>query len=104
MTGAIRQVLTGKIYLSDALSNRLLQRVVDKTDDVMHSPVEKLSDRELAVFQMIGQGLPTREIAARLHLSIKTVETYREHIKAKLGLAKSSELVRHAVRWQFDRK
>jgi DNA-binding NarL/FixJ family response regulator len=103
VTGAIRQVLKGNIYLSDNISSRLLQRVVDKNDDVAHSPVEKLSDRELAVFEMIGQGLSTRQIAEKLHLSVKTIETYREHIKTKLSLSKSSELVRHAVRWQFER-
>lgn len=104
VTGAIRQVLRGKIYLSDSVSNRLLQRVVDRGDDVTQSPVEKLSDRELAVFDMIGQGLSTRQIAERLHLSVKTIETYREHIKSKLNLAKSSELIRHAVRWQLEQK
>ncbi|MCX5660014.1 MAG: response regulator transcription factor [Planctomycetota bacterium] len=104
VTGAIRQVLRGKIYLSDSVSNRLLQRVVDRNDDATQSPVEKLSDRELAVFDMIGQGLSTRQIAERLHLSVKTIETYREHIKSKLSLSKSSELVRHAVRWQLEQK
>src|SRR5437763_569841 len=65
-------------------------------------PSERLSDRELTVFQMIGQGLATREIAERLHLSVKTIETYREHIKAKLGLKNSAELSRHAAQWVLE--
>ncbi len=104
LIGAIRTVLKGKIYLSDSISSRLLQRVVDKKDNADRSPVEKLSDRELAVFEMIGQGLSTSQIAEKLHLSVKTIQTYREHIKTKLNLSKSSELVRHAVRWQFERQ
>ena len=63
-----------------------------------------MSNRELEVFEMIGKGMTTKQIASRLGLSPKTIETYREHIKTKLSLTKSAELVRHAVRWQFERK
>lgn len=99
---AIRQVLAGKVSLSPAMTERLLQRATSAGEGQVRLPSECLSDRELTVFQMIGQGLPTREIAARLHLSIKTVETYREHIKAKLGLKNSAELSRHAAQWVLE--
>lgn len=99
---AIRQVLAGKVALSPALTERLLQRATGSGETNIRLPSECLSDRELTVFQMIGQGLPTREIAARLQLSIKTVETYREHIKAKLGLKNSAELSRHAAQWVME--
>jgi len=99
---AIRQVLSGKVSLSPAMTERLLQRAAGSGETNVRLPSECLSDRELTVFQMIGQGLPTREIAARLHLSIKTVETYREHIKAKLGLKNSAELSRHAAQWVIE--
>ncbi len=99
---AIRQVLVGKVYLSGAMTERMLQRAT--TGDAVEAqlPSERLSDRELTVFQMVGEGLGTREIAERLRLSIKTIETYREHIKAKLGLKNSSELGRHAAQWVLE--
>jgi DNA-binding NarL/FixJ family response regulator len=99
---AIRQVLSGKVSLSSTMTERLLQRATGSGEGNVRLPSECLSDRELTVFQMIGQGLATREIAARLHLSIKTVETYREHIKAKLGLKNSAELSRHAAQWVLE--
>ncbi|MBI1914685.1 MAG: response regulator transcription factor [Planctomycetes bacterium] len=99
---AIRQVLAGKVYLSGAMTERMLQRATDGDTVEAQLPSERLSDRELTVFQMIGEGLGTREIAERLHLSIKTIETYREHIKAKLGLKNSAELGRHAAQWVLE--
>jgi DNA-binding NarL/FixJ family response regulator len=99
---AIRQVLAGKVYLSGAMTERMLQRATDGETVVVQEPAERLSDRELTVFQMVGAGLGTREIAERLRLSIKTVETYREHIKSKLGLKNSSELGRHAAQWVLE--
>ena len=66
------------------------------------SPVDSLTDRELQVLNLIGRGLGTRQIAEHLHLSVKTVENYREHLKAKLKLQSSSELVRYAVRWDIE--
>lgn len=99
---AIRQVLSGRVYVSAAMTERLLSRAACSGEPSVRLPSECLSDRELTVFQMIGQGLPTREIAARLHLSIKTVETYREHIKSKLDLKNSAELSRHAAQWVLE--
>jgi DNA-binding NarL/FixJ family response regulator len=100
---AIRQVLKGGVYLSGGMTDRLLRRVVTG-EDVQRYSVENLSDRELEVFELIGAGLATRQIAEKLHLSIKTIETHRENIKAKLALANSSELARRAVQWVLERR
>lgn len=99
---AIRQVVEGKIYLSSQMTDRMLHRAVGKEEALEHSPIENLSDRELEVFEFIGQGLTTRQIANRMQLSPKTVETYRENIKTKLNLSNASELTRHAVQWVLD--
>jgi DNA-binding NarL/FixJ family response regulator len=96
---AIRRVLSGNIYVSDALSARMLQQQVMGKTDVHESPVKGLSDRELEVFQLIGQWKKTSEIAQELHLSIKTIEYYREQIKRKLNLKNSAELTQHATAW-----
>lgn len=95
---AFRKVLGGEIALSQAMSDRLLRRAVGAAEGGK-SPLERLSDRELEVFQLLGQGLTTREIAERLSLSVKTIETHREHIKAKLHLTSAAELSRYAVLW-----
>lgn len=99
---AIRQVLDNKIYLSPNATARVLNQVAS-ADAPAKSPVETLSDRELEVFELLGDGITSREIAARLHLSVKTVETYREKIKAKLNLKNGSELTRHAIHWAMRR-
>ncbi|MBW3540124.1 MAG: response regulator transcription factor [Planctomycetes bacterium] len=99
---AIRHVLEGGIHLSPAMSSRLLDQVVGGAPVGDRSPVEKLSDRELEVFQMIGEGMITKQIAARLGLSAKTIETYRENIKSKLNLNNAAELTRHAVQWVLE--
>jgi len=100
---AIRQVLGGQVYLSDRMAARLLHRVVGRTGtEGQPSPIEALTDRELEVFQLVGQGLSTRQIAEQLFLSVKTVETHLEHIKTKLGLESGRELVRQAVRWSLE--
>ncbi len=96
---AIRRVLSGAIYVSDALAARMLQQQVRGKTDINESPVKGLSDRELEVFQLIGQWKKTREIAEELHLSIKTIEYYREQIKRKLGLQSAGELTQHATAW-----
>jgi len=96
---AIRRVLAGAIYVSDTLAARMLQQQVRGKTDVHESPVKSLSDRELEVFQLIGQWKKTREIAEELHLSIKTIEYYREQIKRKLGLQSAGELTQHATAW-----
>ena len=97
--GAIRKVLNGEIFVSEKMSSRLISRMADGNGDPSGSPLERLSDRELEVFQLIGQGLRTRQIAERLCLSIKTIESYREHIKHKLDLQNSTELFQHALQW-----
>lgn len=102
LVSAIRQALEGRVYLSNRMSERLLERVFLGQKKKQSWSIDTLTDRELEVFELIGQGLTTRQIAARLHLSPKTVETYRDNIKSKLNLTTSSELVRHAVKWALD--
>jgi DNA-binding NarL/FixJ family response regulator len=99
---AIRQVLGGEVYLSPRMTNRLLRRVVTG-NPAQEDPVQGLSNRELEVYEMIGQGLTIQQIAQRLHLSPKTVETHREKIKQKLNLKSSTELNRRAVQWVLER-
>jgi DNA-binding NarL/FixJ family response regulator len=99
---AIRCVLSGRIYLSAAMNDRMLHRFARDHQVPDRSPVETLSDRELEVFEMIGRGRSTAEIAALLHLSVKTVETHREKVKAKLGLRSGGELHQYAVRWVLE--
>lgn len=97
---AIRCVLSGDFYLSDKMKAKLLHSLVQKKNsDEVSFPIDTLSDREMEVFQLIGNGFTTRQIALRLNLSIKTIDSYREHLKLKLGIEKGSELVRHAIQW-----
>jgi len=96
---AIRQVLDGKIYVSEKMSADILEIFSGRRAGAESSPVEKLTDREFEVFQLIGQGKGTRNIAEKLHLSVKTVEVHRANIKAKLKLKSAPELIRSAVRW-----
>jgi DNA-binding NarL/FixJ family response regulator len=93
---AIHHVLQGKIFLSESMSNRLLTTVVD-AQRLAEDPVRSLSNREIEVFEMIGQGLTTKQIAKELRLSPKKVESHREKIKTKLNLANSTELSHRAV-------
>jgi len=94
---AIRQVLAGEIYLSEAMTKTALARMGNgKRSPYM---IEDLSDRELEVFQFIGRGFGTREIATALHLSVKTIASHRENIKLKLNLKSGSVLVQHAIHW-----
>ncbi len=100
---AVRKVLSGQIYLSERMAGRLLSKFVDGAPEGGRSPMERLSDRELEIFEFIGHGLSTRRIAEKLHLSVKTIESHREHIKEKLKLTGSQELMRHAMQWvQFE--
>jgi len=99
MLQAIRQVLNGQIYVSEKMSAGILESFSGRHAEVAISSVQQLSDREFEVFQLIGQGESTREIAAHLHLSVKTVEVHRLNIKKKLKLRTATDLVRHAVRW-----
>ena len=96
---AMRKVMRGDISVSEKMSARLLQRMAGRSKVVSGHPVEMLSDRELQVFRWIARGFGTRQIAGKLDLSIKTIETYRENIKRKLDLHSGVELVRHAVLW-----
>jgi DNA-binding NarL/FixJ family response regulator len=96
---AIRRVLSGQVYVSEKMSARILENFSGHQTGAAESPVRRLSDREFEVFQLIGQGIATSDIAARLHLSVKTVEVHRSNIKQKLGLTNATELVRYAVRW-----
>ncbi len=100
---AIRRVLGGRIYLSDRMTERLLHRV-HAGESIAVSPIERLTDRELEVFEMIGGGMKSRDIAEKLHLSIKTIDTHRENIKVKLNLESSSELARRAVQWILENR
>jgi DNA-binding NarL/FixJ family response regulator len=98
MMGAIRRVLQGEIYVSEKMTTTILRKV-SRFPDPSGSPIERLSDRELEVFQLIGQGHGTRQIAQMLHLSVKTVESHRARILDKLQLQNAAELMRHAMRW-----
>ena len=96
---AIRRILAGEIYVSDRMARHFLQQYVSGSGPAKPSTVEDLSDRELEVFRLIGQGLGTRQIAESLHLSVKTVETHYAHIKDKLCLKNARALVQYAVEW-----
>ena len=100
---AIRCVLSGDIYLSSEASSKVLKKMAGAQSG-KEDPVESLSDRELEVFKFIGEGLRTRDVAARLHLSVKTVESYRENVKQKLNLDNAAKLTRAAVEWVQSRK
>ena len=95
--GAIRQILKGHVYLSPAVSTRMVHRAVDGNAGCARSGLQELSDRELEILQLLGQGLSSRQISEKLFRSIKTVESHRENMKSKLGLKTSGELLRYAV-------
>ena len=100
---AIRRVLEGKVFLSDAMAEKMLQRAVGGgRKEVSRSPLDVLADRELEVFRLIGQGVKTAEIAERLHLSVKTVETYRDRIRQKLDLSHGTELAHYTTQWVLE--
>ena len=96
---AIRKVLDGGIYVSDKIADRILAQTSGVKPVSVESPMERLSDREREVFRKIGQGLGTKDIADQLHLSIKTVETYRAHIKMKLQITTAAEMIQQATLW-----
>ncbi|MEO7597771.1 MAG: response regulator transcription factor [Opitutus sp.] len=96
---AIRRTLSGELYLSEKMREKMLHRLVKTgATEVVYS-IDSLSDREMEVFQLIGNGYGTRQIATRLNLSVKTIDSYREHLKLKLRLDCGTELVRHAIQW-----
>jgi DNA-binding NarL/FixJ family response regulator len=101
---AIRRILQGEVYLSDRLTNTMLQQYVRGAAPTEKSPLVNLTDRELEVFRLIGEGHGTRQIADELHLSVKTIESYQAHIKEKLALRNARELVQHAIEWTVNLK
>ena len=101
---AIRRILSGGIYVSDRMSSLMMQHFVGGAPASAESPVAGLTDRELEVFRLIGEGHGTRQIAEDLHISIKTVESYQAHIKEKLSLRNARELVQRAIQWTIREK
>ena len=99
LTGALRRILNGQIYVSEKLADKMMRKAIDGKSVQDTSPVAVLSDRELEVLQLIGQGHGTRQIAEDLNLSVKTIESHRAHIKEKLNLKTAPEMVRFAVQW-----
>lgn len=101
---ALRRILNGEIYVSDRISDRMVQRYIGSRAAGQPASVADLTDRELEVFRLIGEGHSTRQIADVLHISVKTVESYQAHIKEKLSLRSGRELVQHAIQWSVGGK
>ena len=100
---AIRQVLKGGIYLSPNMQTKMLNKIVSGIDNSV-ATVDLLSDREFEVFEMVGKGITTKKIALELNLSIKTIETYKSHIKTKLNIKDSTELIQFATKWSLTNR
>jgi DNA-binding NarL/FixJ family response regulator len=100
---AVRDIIQGKTYVSGALAEQLLRRVVGRNSEE-RSPIDTLSDREFEAFRLIGEGMTTHSIAQRMHVSPKTVETYRARIREKLGLGNTTELIQRAAQWVVEMK
>lgn len=96
---ALQRLVNGEIYVSERVQARMLSRLANQRGGEIVSPVETLSDREMEVFQLLGNGYATRQIAERLNLSVKTIDSYREHLKLKLNLESGADLVRYAIQW-----
>src|ERR1700730_4508012 len=101
---AVRRILNGEIYVSDRIANKMLKHYITGSGTLRNSTINDLRDRELEVFRLIGEGHGTRQIAEELHLSVKTVESYQAHIKDKLCLRSSRELMQHAIQWNMNEK
>ncbi|MGA3194099.1 MAG: response regulator transcription factor [Terriglobales bacterium] len=101
---ALRRILNHEIYVSERIANRMLQRYIGSPSIGKPSSIADLTDRELEVFRLIGEGHSTRQIAEELHISVKTVESYQAHIKDKLSLRSARELVQHAIQWSINEK
>ncbi len=99
MLSAIRAVLSGQIYVSEKLASQMIGKLTGKSMEPGGLLLDKLSDREFEVFELIGQGMEVRLIAKQLHLSIKTVETHRDNIRKKLDLDSSTDLLKYALQW-----
>lgn len=99
----LRRLLRGEVYVSEAVANKMVGRIIGVRRETDRQSIDRLSDREFQVFQMIGQGMQNREIAEKLHLSIKTVDAHRENIKSKLKMRDAKELLKLAIQWsQFE--
>ncbi len=96
---AIRTVISGDIYVSPTISKRFMHQIAGEKVGDYNTPIENLSDRELEIFKLIGQGYKSSHIAAQLHLSPKTIETYRSRIKLKLNLTNAAELLQYSIKW-----
>lgn len=103
LTTAIDKVLGGGIYLSEKMQAQLAERVAGKEKTPAHEVPNRLSDREFRVFELIGEGLGPKEIAQKLHLSVKTIETYRSHLKEKLNLESAPALRKFAIQWKANK-
>jgi DNA-binding NarL/FixJ family response regulator len=101
---AVRRIVSGEIYVSTRIANQMLKHYITGSGTLRNSSIADLSDRELEVFRLIGEGHGTRQIAEELHLSVKTVESYQAHIKEKLSLRSARELMQHAIRWNMNEK
>jgi DNA-binding NarL/FixJ family response regulator len=101
---ALRRIVNREIYVSDRVANKMLQQYIGGNTVAQRSPVADLTDRELEVFRLIGDGHSTRQIAEELRLSVKTVESYQAHIKEKLSLRSARELMQHAIQWSISEK
>ncbi len=99
---ALRRILGGEIYVSEQISDRMMQRYIGGPSVGKPSSIADLTDRELEVFRLLGEGQSTREIAETLHISVKTVESYQAHIKEKLSLRSARDLLKHAIQWCMD--
>ena len=101
---ALRRILNSEIYVSERIADRMLKNYITGSGSARESSLGDLSDRELEVFRLIGEGHGTRQIAEELHVSIKTVESYQAHIKEKLCLRSARELVQHAIQWNMSER
>lgn len=102
MLQAVQQVLSGQVYVSEEVQSRVFPVQLRYAPADVSSPVDRLSDRELEVFLLLGQGYAPRHIAEELCVSVKTVESHRQHLKDKLNLEKSTELTRYAIEWRKE--
>lgn len=101
---ALRRILADGIYLSERLTNSMLHKLVNSSSaEQAMSPIDSLTDRELEIFQLIGRGRGTRDIARDLHISVKTIESHRAHIKEKMNLKSGMELIQYSIQWAQER-
>src|ERR1700691_5696027 len=101
---AVRRILAGEVYVSDRIADKMLKHYITGSGSLRNSSIADLSDRELEVFRLIGEGHGTRQIAEELYLSVKTVESYQAHIKEKLSLRSPRDLMQHAIQWNMNEK